>query len=131
MTVQRFALLVVMIGGVVWLPLVAIKSGASLRIADLQCETRDEYVMILNAGSFAVNLSGWRIISVNGQQSYSFPEYQLDPGARVSVHSGPDAPATSGSDLFWTSAYIWNNDGDEARLMSPFATIIDARACGQ
>jgi len=36
----------------------------------------------------------------------------------VLVHSGPDAGDNPPGHLRWTGAYIWNNDGDEARLVN-------------
>ena len=95
----------------------------------MECETRDEYVRIDNIGGGAANLAGWHILSVVGSQTYDFPSYQLVPGASVYVHSGPDAPPTSGNHLFWTTAYIWNNEGDEARLIDPIGQTIHSRSC--
>jgi hypothetical protein len=102
---------------------------AILVIGTLQCETRNEYVRIANIGAGTANLSGWRILSVVGSQTYYFSAYQLQPGDSVYVHSGPDAPPTSGNHLFWTSAYIWNNDGDEARLINPAGQAVSSRSC--
>lgn len=100
-----------------------------LRIAFLQCEGSDEYVRIYNYGGAAVNLAGWDLLSVVGSQNYSFPGYSLQPGTSVYVHSGPDAPPTSGHNLRWTTAYIWNNSGDEARLISPAGVVVDTDDC--
>lgn len=102
---------------------------ADLRIAVLQCAGRDEYVRVVNDGGTSVNLSGWRIRSVVGPQTFDFPSYTLDPGATVSVHSGPDAPPTGGNVLRWTTAYIWNNDGDSAELRDPQGIVVDDRDC--
>lgn len=95
----------------------------------LQCETTNEYVRIDNIGGAIVSMAGWRILSVVGPQTYFFPGYQLQPGASVYVHSGPDAPPSSGNRLRWTTAYIWNNNGDEARLMSPSGAVVSNRSC--
>ena len=103
--------------------------AAELHIATLQCETRDEYVRVENVGTAAAQLSGWTIFSVTGSQTFSFPSYVLQPGASVTVHSGPDAPPTGGSVFRWTTAYIWNNDGDEAELTDPSGDVVDSRDC--
>lgn len=100
-----------------------------LVIGVLQCETRDEYVRVDNAGGSAVNLSGWRVYSTEGSQTYSFSGYTLAAGASVYVHSGPDAPPTSGNNLRWTTAYIWNNDGDTAQLKNPQGSVADEDDC--
>ena len=107
----------------------ATTGAAHLVIGGLRCDTRDEYVRIDNTGGAAVNMSGWRILSVVGPQTYYFPSYQLQPGASVYVHSGPDAPPTSGNNLHWTTSYIWNNSGDEARLITPAGAIVSQRSC--
>jgi len=95
----------------------------------LQCETTNEYVRIDNIGGTAVSMTGWRILSVVGPQTFHFPSYLLQPGASIYVHSGPDAPPSSGNRLRWTTAYIWNNAGDEARLISPSGTVVSNRTC--
>lgn len=102
---------------------------AQLVIGTLQCETRDEYVRVANVGGTAAQLSGWRILSVVGSQAYTFSSYTLAPGASVYVHSGPDAPPSSGSHLRWTTAYIWNNEGDEAELRTPSGGLVDSDDC--
>ena len=90
----------------------------TLRITALQYAGRDEYVEVTNDGPSAQNLTGWRIQSVVGDQWYTFPSnYVLEAGSRVRVHSGPDALDDPPAHLKWTGAYIWNNDGDEARLI--------------
>ncbi len=62
-------------------------------------------------------MTGWKIQSVVGNQWYTFPSgFVLAAGSTVRVNSGPDATHAPPSDLRWTAAYIWNNDGDEAKL---------------
>lgn len=100
-----------------------------LRIGFLQCATSNEYVRIDNIGSTSVNLAGWDLFSVIGSQNFDFPAYDLLPAESVYVHSGPGAPPTSGNDLRWTTSYIWNNDSDEARLISPQGLVVDSDVC--
>lgn len=82
-----------------------------------------------NFGGSATNLSGWRILSVVGSQNFLFPSYVLGAGASVYVHSGPDAPPPGGNRFRWTTAYIWNNNGDEAELISPQGAVVDDDSC--
>ena len=103
--------------------------SADLAITALQCEGRDETIRILNRGGSAVSMSGWSILSVVGPQTFPFPSYTLNPGAAVTVHSGPDAPASGGDNLRWTTGYIWNNDGDEAQLKNPQGGVVDIDDC--
>lgn len=98
----------------------------TLRITALSYDGRDEYVQIHNDGPNVQNMSGWKIHSVTGDQWYSFPNgYVLAAGADVRVHSGPDAVDNPPTDLRWTGSYIWNNDGDEARLINAEGVEVD------
>ena len=71
-----------------------------------------ELVTITNTGTANVNLSGWVLLSVTGNQSYTFPSIILSAGSSLTVASGG---ATG--DLIWTTGYIWNNSSsDPAQL---------------
>lgn len=103
---------------------------ASISISTLQCDGRDEFVRVVNYGGSPVNMQGWQIFSVVGSQTFTFPSYTLEPGATVTVHSGPDAPPTGGSDIRWTTTYIWNSsDGDRAELKDQAGTVVHERGC--
>lgn len=110
-------------------PSATLPDPADLAITALQCEGRDETIRIANRGGLAVSMSGWAILSVEGPQTFQFPAYILNAGSSVTVHSGPDAPASGGSNLRWTTGYIWNNDGDEAQLKNPQGTVVDNDNC--
>ena len=86
-------------------------------------------VRVDNVGGAAAQLSGWRIVSVVGPQTFNFPSYSLAAGASVFVHSGPDAPPTGGNVMRWTTAYVWNNDGDTAELRNPGGSLVDEQDC--
>lgn len=79
-----------------------------------------EIVTLKNTGSTDVNLSGWVLVSVTGNQRYTFPSYTLKAGASVTVASGK---ATG--NLKWTTRYIWNNDSsDPAQLYDSAGSLI-------
>lgn len=102
---------------------------SQLRISCLLYSGSDEYVCIENAGTGGQNMTGWAIQSVRGEQWYSFPPgYQLADEATVRVHSGPGAQSSPPTDLQWTRAYIWNNNGDEARLYDETGYLVDSWA---
>jgi len=82
-----------------------------------------EIVGIKNTGSVAVNLSGWTLVSVQGNQSYTFPSYNLAGGGTVYVTSGPNAKLTTGY-LKWTTANIWLNSGDPAKLLNAQGAVV-------
>jgi competence protein ComEC len=100
---------------------------ASLRITSLIYDSRDERIAITNNGGQAQAMTGWKIQSVVGSQWYYFPSgYTLGAGATVRVHSGPDAISNPPGDLLWTTAYIWNNDGDKAVLYNSAGQQVDS-----
>lgn len=111
------------------LPTPTLPDPADLAITALQCEGRDETIRIANRGGLAVSMSGWSILSVVGPQTFQFPAYTLNAGASVTVHSGPDAPASNGDNLRWTTGYIWNNGDDEAELKNPQGGVADRDDC--
>lgn len=63
-----------------------------------------EIVTIKNNSSEDINLKGWKLVSVIGNQTYTFPEYILKAGASVTISSGDKK-----GDLIWSKANIWNN----------------------
>lgn len=104
-------------------------SDPIVEITSLQCEGRDEFIRIRNNLGNDLSMSGWSILSVEGPQTFQFPAYTLNPGASVTIHSGPDAPASGGDSLRWTTGFIWNNAGDEAQLMNPQGGVVDSDSC--
>lgn len=71
-----------------------------------------------------VNLAGWVLISVTGNQRYTFPSYILKAGAKVTVASGG-----AYGDLVWSKGYIWNNtSSDPAQLYDSTGTLISTHS---
>lgn len=78
-----------------------------------------EIVGIKNSGKASLDMTGWYLISVEGNQRYDFPSgYILSPGATVYVTSGKNAKNQPPTYLKWTTANIWNNSGDVAQLFN-------------
>ncbi|HZG70379.1 MAG TPA: S-layer homology domain-containing protein [Chondromyces sp.] len=76
-----------------------------------------EVVAIKNNGNTSIDMSGWYLVSVEGNQRFDFPDgYILKAGATVYITSGPNAKHQPPAYLKWTTANIWNNSGDMARL---------------
>ena len=96
------------------------------RISALEHAGSDEYVEIRNYAASVQGMSGWKIHSVQGDQWFEFPfGYSLAPGGVVRVHSGPEAINDPPDDLWWTGAYVWNDSGDEARLVDDRGRVVD------
>ncbi|AYC28739.1 S-layer homology domain-containing protein [Paenisporosarcina cavernae] len=82
-----------------------------------------EILAIKNTSTATINLSGWKLVSVQGNQIYEFPNVNLLAGKTIYVTSGPNAK--SGNEyLKWTTANIWLNSGDPAKLINPQGAVI-------
>jgi hypothetical protein len=82
----------------------------------------EEWVDVANNGTTEENISGW---TLQDQQNhtYTFPDFNLNAGAKVRIHSG--IGSDSESDLYWCrSTSIWNNDGDLATLRDVSGVVI-------
>lgn len=79
-------------------------------IADV--DLAGEVVTLKNTSSANVDLTGWKLVSVAGNQTYYFPDgCIIKAGSTLTIASG-----NASGDLKWTSASIWNNKGDPAEL---------------
>lgn len=100
-------------------------SNTSNTVKISNVDKSNEIVTIINTGSSDVNLSGWVLVSVTGNQRYTFPSYMLKAGASVTVASGK-----ASGDLKWTSSYIWNNDSsDPAQLYDAQGNLVSSFNC--
>lgn len=75
-----------------------------------------EIVTIKNNGASSIDMTGWKLVSVTGDQTYTFSSFSLAAGATVDILSGPSATGNPPSQLLWTTSYIWNNGGDPGEL---------------
>lgn len=76
-----------------------------------------EMAIIKNQGTSDVNMTGWKLVSVEGNQTFNFPNgYVLKAGTTVTITSGSNAKESLPTYLKWTTANIWNNSGDAVEL---------------
>jgi hypothetical protein len=80
-------------------------------------------VRIENGGSASQRMAGWKLKD-EANHTYA-PSITLAPGGSVKSHSGPDASHNPPTDYRWTTAYIWNNDGDTAYLYNAGGSLVD------
>jgi micrococcal nuclease len=94
-------------------------------IAEVIKPGKPETVTLTNGGAGPVDLSGWTLVSVRGNQRYGFPGGTvLDPGASLTIFSGPGAD-TAGP-LYWTTDNVWNNsEFDPAELYDASGGLVD------
>jgi hypothetical protein len=82
-----------------------------------------EWVRIKNTGSKAKSLTGWTLRDT-ASHVYHFGSFKLRAGRAVKIHtgSGSDSKKHLYQDSGW---YIWNNDGDKAKLKNSNGKRID------
>ena len=89
-------------------------SSSSVKITNIDLSS--EIATISNTGTSAVDLTGWKLVSEQGSQTYDFPSGTIIPaGGSINIVSGPNAAAGTNT-LLWTKSYIWNNSGDPGTL---------------
>jgi hypothetical protein len=93
--------------------------------ASLVVDAVAETARITNTGTGPIDLTGWRLISVRGNQVFDqFPAgFTLNPAQSVVVTSGPMAQQGAGF-LRWTDQNIWNNSGDPGRLLDADGNVV-------
>ena len=109
-----------------WTGIGATSSITPPKSGKVELVTKDveaEIVAIKNNGNEAVNLQGWQLISVEGNQVFNFPNMNVAPGKTIYVTSGSDAKSSSNS-LEWTKKQIWLNAGDAAQLKNAKGEIV-------
>ncbi len=116
-----------------YLPVAAAPAALTpdLHIAGLSGLSTPEVVTITNAGLAAVAMTGWKLFSVVGAQTYAFPAgFALSPGASVRIESYTFASNNPPAALLWTTAAIWNNEGDKAELRDPLDHVVSSACYG-
>jgi beta-lactamase superfamily II metal-dependent hydrolase len=89
-------------------------------ISDVDKEA--EIVTIKNTGSNDINIKGWVLVSVKGNQRFTFQSYNLKAGDSATIASGK-----STGDLKWTSKNVWNNDtSDPAELYDSAGNLVSS-----
>uniref|UniRef100_UPI001BD391C9 NosD domain-containing protein n=1 Tax=Methanomethylovorans sp. TaxID=2758717 RepID=UPI001BD391C9 len=92
-------------------------------ISDLNL--KDEWVKIMNSGSFAVDLTGWEIKDEGDIHTYKFPSFQLGAGEAVTLYTTKGT--NTGTELYWGSGgFVWNDDGDTAYLYNSGGYLLDS-----
>lgn len=83
----------------------------------------NEIVIIKNHSNTDIDMTGWKLISVKGNQVYNFPNnFILKAGASITIASG-----NSEGDLKWTNSNIWNNNGDPGELYDNKGNLVSSK----
>jgi hypothetical protein len=82
-----------------------------------------EWIRIKNTGSRPKQLQGWTIRD-KANHVYRFPKFTLRGGKTVTLHTG--SGSSGAAHRYWGQGnYVWNNDGDAARLRNANGTLVD------
>ncbi|WP_321417169.1 lamin tail domain-containing protein [uncultured Methanomethylovorans sp.] len=88
-------------------------------------DLKNEWVKIKNSGSSTMDLTGWAIRDEGDKHTYTFPSFQLEAGATVTLHT--EDGTNTGTELYWGSGNsIWNNDGDTAFLYDSSGNLVSS-----
>lgn len=88
-------------------------TGTKGKVVILKVDYAEEIVTVKNEDKVDVNMSGWRLVSVKGNQVFNFPDgFVLKAGATVLITSGTGAVDGTGQ-LKWTTANVHNNDEED------------------
>lgn len=92
-------------------------TGTTGNVIIVSVDASAEIVVIRNDDTKEVNMTGWKLVSVTGNQTFDFPDgFVLKPQQSVSLISGKNAAAGDGK-LMWSTANFWNNESaDPAEL---------------
>jgi len=107
------------------------KSRESQTVSILKLDLKKEFVTILNYTAHDVDVSEWKLLSVKGHQTFSFPKGTvMQSGSSINVWSGKDShkrnfPA-NGS-FAWTEKFVWNDKGDVAQLLNKEGKVVDEK----
>jgi len=103
------------------------KQEALPKVVIISKDLKEETVVIQNNDAVDIDMSGWSLVSVKGDQVFTFPEgFRLGKGKTVTITSGFKAYEDSPSVLKWTSSTIWNNDGDPAELLDDKGRLVSS-----
>jgi hypothetical protein len=84
-----------------------------------------ETAVITNTGLGPIELTGWKLVSVRGNQVFDqFPDGMMLPaGQTLTITSGTMAKTGTGF-LRWTNQNMWSNSGDPGRLIDVDGNVV-------
>ncbi len=97
--------------------------GMTSDISIMQLDKIQEFIILKNNGDSPINITGWTIVSVRGDQRYTFGTYTLEAQATVAVGDSDKGSV----DIHWLEGRgVWNNsDSDPAELYDSSNNLID------
>jgi len=97
---------------------------ADIKIRITKLDKRAEYIILENYSGGPINLDGWKIVSVRGNQTYTFPAFVLAPNTTVKVG---DQGKNLDVDFHWLDAEgTWSNsNSDPAEIYDSLGRLVD------
>ena len=109
-----------------------VSTGAGVRITTIFFDGEepqvegDEFVEIRNETSEGIDLTGWVLVSVRGNQTYRFPVgASMRAGQTCRVYTNEFHPDWCGFNFEEDRSAVWNNGGDAAELRNAAGAIVD------
>jgi hypothetical protein len=94
----------------------------------VQSTEADESIEIVNDGMVGIDISGWKIQSINRNQEFFFPTGTvLKKGGKCRVYTNEVHPE-SGGFSFGSKRSVWNNSSDEGRLYDEKGNLMSSYA---
>ena len=87
----------------------------------------DEYAVITNQGTAAVNMKGWRLNAGDPGQDFNFPDFVLGAGESCRVYTNQVNGDSCGGRGFGSGQAVWNNKGDCGYLFDAGGTEVDRK----
>jgi hypothetical protein len=83
-----------------------------------------EWIRLKNTGNSGRSLTNWTVRDSAGHV-YRFGTYRLRAGRTVMIHTG--SGSNTARHRYWDmDGYVWNNDGDRARLRKANGNTVDS-----
>ncbi|MDQ8733469.1 thermonuclease family protein [Paenibacillus sp. LHD-38] len=91
----------------------------------IEVDKQAELVTITNTTNEAIDINGWKLISVRGNQTYPFGAYVLDAQQKVLISSADETISSNLDLLQWGATNIWNNkQSDPAELYNQYNELV-------
>lgn len=85
----------------------------------------DEYVQVQNLENTAIDLEGWTLKDEAGTE-YEFGAVKLEAGDSLKVYTADGTD--TGSELYWGTSSVWNDNGDAAYLYDDADNLVEKEA---
>jgi hypothetical protein len=97
---------------------------ASEQVNIIELDKKAEFIILKNNDDVDLDLTGWKILSVRGEQSFIFSEYILKVDSTVKIG---DSDKNSDVDLHWLNGQgTWSNSkSDPAELYNAKGELVD------